>query len=110
MSINYDELNKSRKFAENLVNNVYSPKTNWEKTAKNLLIIEIMIEDLRERKIMSCNEELKIRKILAKISYSNILDSPEFENEEEKKRIKISLINDLFNLYGLSKDIRVFDY
>ena len=41
MSINYDELNKSRKFAENLVNNVYSPKTNWEKTAKNLLIIEI---------------------------------------------------------------------
>jgi hypothetical protein len=106
--INKDEVKKSRMLAEKLTANFEPANSEWEETAKKLFMIEIMMEDLAERKIMTAAQETEIRSCIAPVSYKHILESEYLkENKEKKKRVKISLANNWLDLSGFGKDIRI---
>lgn len=99
-----EEILKVKVFVENILANLEPPKTEWEKKIRVLMKMEMMLQNLRARKIMTAKEEREIRIALAPLSYKAILDSPYIKEDNEKKeRIRISLLEDWLHLSGLCK-------
>lgn len=105
-----NEIGKTKERINQLTTFLPRPKDEWESTSQKIYKANLVIADLRERRIMRATEEYELRIALAPIEYKNILTSPEMTNDEEKKkRAKVSLLNDWLRLFGLGKAIRFFN-
>lgn len=103
-------LKKSIEYINDLTSFLPNPKSEREILVQKIYKINLLITDLKEKNVISKTEELELKIFLAPIEYNHILSSKDVvDNEERKRRIKISLLNDWMHLSGLGNLVRFID-
>ena len=77
------------------------PDNDWEKEQLIFFKLQLVLENLRYREIISSRIEKEIRRDIAPRFYKHILDEPQLKNDKIKKLVKESLLNDWLRMrYG----------
>jgi len=105
-----EELLGSKKKADNLTKNLTLPKNQWESNVRTLLKLQIIIEDLVSRKVITTKQSNILKNKIKPLNYWNIIHAPHNKNKEElKKEIKILILNNELDRIGFGEEIRVLD-
>ena len=100
MTLTREQFEKSKLKANNLIEKLTPPSSEWNKRRLYLLRIKIIIEDLQSRGVITKKEAKAFEKEITPYVYRNIIDDPKLDDNGLKKMVKVSLINDWLKRSG----------
>jgi hypothetical protein len=99
----------ARSMAEQLTSGLPPPVTDHERITRSLFKIEIMLEQLRDARIIDKAFENEVQRNLWLIEHWRRLNRPNIIlDEEEREKVEVSSLNEWLRLHDLSEDVRIF--
>lgn len=108
MSLTIQEYKRSVHHARKKLRGLPEPSDEWVALNQRLLFFDLVIDDLKERKVITLGQEKEMRMMLRPMSVKCILNSPHLRDDEEKRKrvLTLLLIEELRT--RLDKDVAVF--